>query len=51
MERVAVLPKGSSFGGMSLSEKNKNGRRGASVLAEEDCYCAVLDRDSFLVKK
>lgn len=50
MKRVARISKGMAFGGMSLSEKNKNGRRTATILAEEDTYCLVLDRDSYLVK-
>lgn len=50
MVKVANLTKGQTFGGMSLSEKIKNGRRGASILAQEDTYCAALDRDSYLVR-
>ena len=49
MRKVDVVVGEGSFGEMALDEKNPNGIRMATILAEDDCHCLVLNRDSFLV--
>lgn len=49
MNKVVSLTDGKTFGGMSLQKNNKSGRRMATVVAEIDTRCLVLDRDSYLV--
>lgn len=49
MLRVDGIPVGTGFGEMALQEENSSGQRMASILAEEDMHCLVLDRKSYQV--
>lgn len=50
MVRVDGIPVGVGFGEMALNEENTSGQRMASILAEEDMHCLVLDRKSYQVR-
>ena len=42
---IVNLPKGSLFGEMALS--NKNSLRTATIIALDDCYCGVLNKNTY----
>ena len=49
MKKVDIMTGDGSFGEVAMNEDNPNGMRMASILAEEDTHCAVLNRKSYFV--